>query len=326
MTAPTLAAPAVGNGRLDPVRLAGPVAAVLAIGVSVAAHGLASPSVVAPWQFAVALVALAAGVPHGAVDHLALGGRRSIAAWLGLGLAYAAIAGAAAAAILLAPRWGFIAVVLMTIVHFGSGDASYAASHRDAVPSSGFATAVRIAAGGAVPIAIPLTNPGATETLRILNPELVNWLSPGTLTAVRFTAIAIALLAMVLLINSADLIGAIELVVLTALALIAPPLVSFAVYFAVWHALRHTARLAALQADDGSPLPASATTMARVAAAGMPALVFIAALTVWLLPRLSDVPSIPALLWLGLALVWGLTVPHMLLVFRLDRRALSSVT
>jgi beta-carotene 15,15'-dioxygenase len=306
----------------DPVRLVGPLVAVIAIVLTATFNAIQIPASVGAWQAGLALIALAAGIPHGAVDHLTMNRPESVRGWLRYGALYLGVAAGATTLILTFPRVGFLAVVVMTIIHFGSGDASYAASTPGAPRLRRSGLAVRIAAGGSVPIVLPLTHTDATATLTMINPDLLGWLSASTLTGLRWAVITLALVAILILIDVGDLEGAAEFAILLALTLVAPPLVAFAVYFAAWHALRHTARLARLQNDEGEPLPAHAHGMARVAAAGMPALAGLAVIVVVLWPLLTS-GRLEGLLWLSLAMVWGLTVPHMTLVARLDKQALS---
>ena len=115
-----------------------------------------------------------------------------------------------------------------------------------------------------------------------------------------------------------------DLLLLTALAFIAPPLVAFAVYFGGWHALRHTARLTSLLPKANAAYEQNKVGKAFWAAVipGLPALVgtllFVISLSIF---RDSDLSS--AFLWNILVTIWALTVPHMMVTARLDRKALS---
>ena len=98
------------------------------------------------------------------------------------------------------------------------------------------------------------------------------------------------------------------------LGLVASPLAAFGVCSAAWHALRHTARLAA---DEHGGVRVE--DLASTFAAGLPALVVTVALVAGGVISLHASASLGTWLWLGLALVWGLTVPHMIVVTRFDR-------
>jgi len=126
------------------------------------------------------------------------------------------------------------------------------------------------------------------------------------------------------LINEKRLREIIDLIALAILALIAPPLVAFAVYFGCWHAMRHTARLtlilpkAVSAAEKNKPF---SSFMAAVVP-GLPALV--GTVVVALLIALFDTTNIDAsYLWYLLVVVWSLTVPHMMVTSRIDQKSLS---
>jgi beta-carotene 15,15'-dioxygenase len=305
------------------VRAAGPVVALLTVGLTLVTSSGNGAGTIPSWQIALALVALAAGIPHGAVDHLIIGRPTSLAGWSRYVSLYVAIAGAATWFILVSPRIGFLLVVVMTIAHFGSGDAAYSASLSGAARLNRLTTGLRIVAGGSIPIVLPLTHPDSTRTLTAINPELVGWLTSSALDALRWGTVVVAIVTAVMLFIATDRRGAGELLVLLSLCLVAQPLVAFAVYFAAWHALRHTARLAGLKDDDGKPLDPGGRALAKTAVAGTPALAIVVAAAVVLWPMASENADLSGLLWVSLAIVWGLTVPHMALVSQMDRRAFT---
>jgi Brp/Blh family beta-carotene 15,15'-monooxygenase len=106
------------------------------------------------------------------------------------------------------------------------------------------------------------------------------------------------------------------------LATLTPPLVAFAAYFGLWHAMRHTARLTLNLKSSQNFVSQGNAAKAFIQAVipGLPALVgtFIVslALAAFSPERLSD-----ELLWLLLVVVWALTVPHMMVTARLDKAA-----
>jgi beta-carotene 15,15'-dioxygenase len=308
-------------GISEGVRLLGPAAALVVVAASLLVND--DGSGVGNWQIAVALVALAAGVPHGAVDHLIIRRPSGLNGWARFVVLYSVVGAVAIGAILLFPRIGFIVVVVMTILHFGSGDAAFAASYSGAKQLGRLTLGLRVLAGGSIPILLPLTDSRSVETLSRINVELVGWLSDDSLRLTRTATLLIAVAAIIALAKAADWQGGIELLILAALCLTAPPLVAFAVYFSMWHALRHTARLAQLQDDSGAPLDLTGQRLARVALLGTPALIGFTIAIIWLWPTLTSNSSLSNALWFGLAVVWGLTVPHMALVSRLDRIALK---
>ena len=74
------------------------------------------------WQVGLAVIALAIGIPHGALDHLVTLPKSKPGVMAFFVTIYVAIALAAIWAILQWNVWGFIAVVLMSATHFGIGD------------------------------------------------------------------------------------------------------------------------------------------------------------------------------------------------------------
>jgi Brp/Blh family beta-carotene 15,15'-monooxygenase len=117
---------------------------------------------------------------------------------------------------------------------------------------------------------------------------------------------------------------AIDLVLLYLLAVTAPPLVAFAVYFGCWHAMRHTARLTLVLPRSQKAFADGDSWKAFLGAIwpGLPALVgtfFVAGgIIAFRGGSVSD-----QFLWVSLVVVWALTVPHMAVTARLDRKALS---
>ena len=302
----TLALPTAVRALL----LVGPLAAVIAVVASLASGG---PSGSVPsWAPAAAVVALALGVPHGAVDQLALvgpaRGHRGVLALLYLGTALAA-----AALVLLAPAPAFVAVIAMSAWHFGSGDVEAAAETGLGAARRPWQRLLHTLAAGSVPVVLPLTAAGAASTLVALEPRLSALTASPAVPVVRIAVLALAAAAALMLVLEGRAAAAGELALLVTLALVATPLLAFAVYFAGWHAVRHTLRLAL---DDAGRLDPQ--RLGVVLRAGLPSLV----VTLALLAAASyalGAPT-PTVLWWALAAVWGLTVPHMLVVGAFDRR------
>jgi len=129
---------------------------------------------------------------------------------------------------------------------------------------------------------------------------------------------------LVLLITEKRLREVLDLIVLATLALIAPPLVAFAVYFGCWHAMRHTARLTLILPKAKSAAAEDNPRSSFIAAVipGLPAL--FGTVVVALVIALLDSTNIDAsYLWYLLVVVWALTVPHMLVTSKIDRKALN---
>jgi Brp/Blh family beta-carotene 15,15'-monooxygenase len=277
------------------------------------------------WQLAIALIALAVGIPHGALDHLVTLPRASFKRMSMFILIYVLIAALAVLAIQQWNVYGFIGVVVMSALHFGIGDTAFINELERAKGSSGanrYAQILYALTAGSLPVVIPLTNDESTSALAAVNSELINW--HGGLDQVLTNLVAGFYLVTVLVLSVnrrwRDLI---DVNLLLLLAFFTPPLVAFAAYFGTWHAMRHTARLTlslkSSQESLSNNQPAKAFRQAVLP--GVPALVgtFIVSLgiAVFTPGKLSD-----EFLWLSLVVVWALTVPHMMVTARLDKAAL----
>jgi beta-carotene 15,15'-dioxygenase len=295
------------------VAATGPVVGTI---VAIVAISLGDPAGTVPaWQLGLALAALVVGIPHGALDHLVAARVVDQVRWSVLVPAYLGSAAAASLLIVVLPAPGFAAVVVLTIVHFGSGDVAYAGRHAGDEPRSSLQTAGRIAVLGSVPVLLPLSHPASRAALAAINPELVDWVGPQLLTPARWATLGGVIWLAAGSVRRHHWFAVADLTSLTLLCLLAPPLVSFAVYFACWHTLRHTARLAALI----EPARPELSGVLRVFLRGVPLAAATLVALVALRPHLTAVSALGGFLWTGLALVWGLTVPHMMLVLRLDR-------
>jgi Brp/Blh family beta-carotene 15,15'-monooxygenase len=275
-------------------------------------------------QVGIALAALTIGIPHGAVDHLITLPSLTAVQRVAFFASYLAIVGLVIWAILAANVLGFQLVVLMSAIHFGLGDASFVselnARKSDARPFPKLPFAL---ASGFTPVVIPLVSSQSTQALEAVNPNLVDW-SMGTAPVLFVAMTSISCIAIIWMLVVRRYQEAIDLSLLLALSLIAPPLLAFAIYFGLWHAMRHTARvsleLRKSQLAHSRGKPAKAFWQAVLA--GIPALILVLGFVLFLaLTRGNDLPT--ELLWYGLVVVWALTVPHMLLTLRLDIKALG---
>jgi len=276
------------------------------------------------WQVVIALIALAIGIPHGALDHLVTLPRSSAKKMALFILIYVAVAVLAVVALLTWNVFGFIFVVVMSAVHFGIGDAAFISEiDRRSENPKRFQKYLYASAAGTLPVVIPLVSEKSTSALEKVNPVLVNWHQGLNNDLLLWTMLltAIALLRLVQKRRDGE---AIDLVLLYLLAVTAPPLVAFAVYFGCWHAMRHTARLTLTLPSSQAAFTEGNYRRAFIKAVlpGTPALIgtFVVAALIVLLrgDSLDD-----QFLWVCLVVVWALTVPHMAVTARLDRRALN---
>lgn len=293
----------------------GVIAVGVAVLVSLLTRTTAATTEVGPLPIAIALLALVIGIPHGAVDNLTLVRTLSTKERLLGALAYVAIAGAVALAIILWPGAAFVAVLAMTVWHFGTGDVEATRELQGLPIITGWFRIPYALALGSAPVLLPLTSPAAVSTLTAIEPRLATVMSDQVIVTTRIVVLALIVGCLLWLIQRGDLRGAIELFALTVLGYVASPLIAFAVYFGFWHALRHTARLA--QVCEGT---VDARALLRVSRGGIPSVIGFLAIVVVLVTFFDPSLAMGPALWFGLAVVWGLTVPHMILVARFDAR------
>lgn len=249
----------------------------------------------------VLVVAGLLGLPHGAVDHLALSwsrGREGTRPAVLVGYALAAVAAAAAA--LAAPGPALVVLLVLSVAHFAEGERAF-----DRLRGGRGRLLPAVAVGLEV-VSVPLLlHPAAGRAvLDPVDPGLLPALAPARTALLALTALVV-LAALVAARRDARVAG--ELLVVTLLVLLAPPLVAFGAWFAGWHASRHLVRLAALQpSGDGTERLRRLARAALLPSLG--ALVGLAALVL----VLGGVPG--ALLLVLLAL----TVPHAAVVARLS--------
>lgn len=279
----------------------------------------------ATWQIWLAVIALAIGIPHGAMDHLVTVPSMPPARMTLFISGYLGVVAVAVWAILTWNVVGFAVVVALSALHFGVGDAAFLSQQREMAGDTGRTAPWFVYAlpAGMLPVVIPLTSAGADDALGLVNPGLIQW-HQGTGDILLLTTVGLAVASigwLVIIKRSRD---ALDLVALLGLALFVPPLVAFAVYFGLWHALRHTGRLtlelpkATAAFDNGAPVKG----FLHAVIPGLPALVgtMLVALGITIVGGWDPSASY---LWFALVLVWALTVPHMALTARLDAKALS---
>jgi len=315
----------VASRLFNQVRLFSNLAAIFAILVSVLFQG-AIDSGDLSWQVVLSILALAIGIPHGAVDHLVTIPRSSKTKFILFIVGYVAIAIAAVIAILQWNVIGFEVVVWMSALHFGFGDASFIAE-RDRLAGRAmmprYLEVFYALSAGCLPVIVPLVQEKSSSALGKVNSSLVNWAGNYTST-LRHSVLTITLLTLGMLATHRRYREIVDLTTLATLALVAPPLVAFAFYFGCWHATRHTARLTLLlpsstkatQAGDGRK------SLIKAIVPGLPALVGTVLVGISLAVfNKSGLSS--SLLWSLLVVVWALTVPHMMATAKLDLKALS---
>jgi Brp/Blh family beta-carotene 15,15'-monooxygenase len=227
-------------------------------------------------------------------------------------LGYAGIALAVAGIWWLLPLPSLILFLLLSVQHFGAGDAE---------------DAFGVIVHGSLPIVVPAAmHPDAVGELFAL---LTGGDADGWQLALRTaqpTLLAGTLLAVVarLWIRRAGPRGELlELITVAMAGALLPPLLSFALYFCVWHAPRHML-LVAHELWPG----ATSRGLARFAVAAMP--MSVVSLTVGgaAVAMLSDQPAGVEERWLQVAFIGlaALTVPHLLVTQAVRGVSLRAVT
>jgi len=275
------------------------------------------------WQVIIAVIALAIGIPHGALDHLVTLPKSQPKKMALFIVVYVAVAIAAVVAILRFNTVGFIFVLFMSAVHFGIGDAAFISEiDKRTQTERKLNRWVYIPAAGFTPVFIPLVNSASTDALASVNPALIDWhqgFDSQILVAVTaFTVLAIC----VMFVGKRNREG-IDLTLLLLLAHLAPPLIAFAVYFGCWHAMRHTARLTLSlpRCIESLDQGLNRKAFAQAVIPGLPALV--GTFVVAAILAISGQSFSDDFFWMALVVVWALTVPHMAVTAKLDRAALT---
>jgi beta-carotene 15,15'-dioxygenase len=238
---------------------------------------------------AVVFIAVVIGMPHGALD-IVIGPRMlRPASFFGM---YLALAATTVLVWLVAPLLSLVVFVGASWFHFARGDADH---HRQLGAVS---TLVGIATSGCA-LGLPLAM--HSETVAPVVSDLLLGrvaLTPDQLAAVglmiTYPSVVAAIVAACASIQIRRYVVVSELVSIALVAAFVHPLVSFALYFALWHSPRH---LIALDINRQTVKPALLTTAATLIGGAL----------IW---RLME-PSIAAatqVIFIGLA---ALTSPHL---------------
>jgi Brp/Blh family beta-carotene 15,15'-monooxygenase len=280
------------------------------------------------------------GLPHGAVDHLAVGRASSLEhpRWLVAGL-YLVCGGGYLAVWFVAPVLAAVAFIALTWYHWGQGDcytllSSVEGTHLRSRAQRCGALLVR----GGLPMLVPLL--AAPDVYASVVRGLVAPFAPGAASDSLGWAIAAevrlaaglgfaALTGGTLALGYARAddprsrdawrIDTFETVLLWAYFLVVPPVLAVGLYFTLWHSTRHIARVVALDGAGRTALAGGrvGSALAGFAREALPATLgagcFLGALFV--VRPAADPMGLLALYLVALAV---LTVPHALVVTWLD--------
>jgi len=319
----------------------GAVALATAAGTAVGAD---LPTVVVYAPFALSVVVL--GLPHGAVDHLVpgrLGDGVTVRSMLWVGAVYVVLMAAYAVGWFLAPTASFVFFVAMTLFHWGQGDvyallALDGAEHLPTATERGLALLVR----GGLPMLAPLVAvPGRYREVALSVVSLFGAdaaaLAPAFSPTGRLVAggglLALSVLGVVVgglrvrggAARTPWLVDAGEVALLWVYFAVVPPVLAVGVYFCLWHALRHVARLLVVSDAASDALAAGDATAAlgRFArdAAPLTAVSLLVFAALWVAvpnaPGAGDRGGLLALYLVGIAV---LTLPHVAVVTWMDHR------
>jgi Brp/Blh family beta-carotene 15,15'-monooxygenase len=296
------------------------VVAVVAVGGPVLS---ALPPVAADPAVSVLVgLGLLAGLPHGAVDHRLAAALTGLPAPL-VALAYGGAAVVTWGLLVLAGPLALVAVLALSVAHFGLGELEVVRATTGWRPDRAVAVAIGVAGTGALLLPLARAGDRLAAVAASISPDLGLLLASGTVrAAVGGTWLLAAVVAVAAAARAGRRAVVVDVLLVGALGLLAPPLVAFAVWFGGWHSLRHCARLLTVEprsADlvaDGRPR-AAARALARLAL--WPTLAAVAALVALLVATAAaDDPG--QAVGGTLLVLLALTVPHMVVVLWLDRR------
>ena len=275
------------------------------------------------------LVTLTFGIAHGALDHELAerlhGASKRTTVRIVFG--YAAAVALAFGAFIVFPLPLFAAFIAISIVHFGSGDRSFAARYLGE-DSPRFAR-LRTLGFGAFPIAVPfLAHPLETLVLvpqsigfAVANPPLVPFALRVAMLSIVGIVVVVAASARAVRARCARLPRwyVLELPVAFIALVVAPPLPAFLLYFGCWHGARHLLRLAEFYGVDvNASFARNRVAMQSFALRSLPMTVGALALGVFVAVEIPRTFSFSTAI-VGFA--FAVTVPHMLAVRYMNRSA-----
>jgi Brp/Blh family beta-carotene 15,15'-monooxygenase len=238
------------------------------------------------------------GIPHGALDTIfarQLYKIQTLGGWLRFALIYLLLSASVVGFFMLSPSGFLIGFLLISMLHF-SGD-----------PTAGTPWMARALYGGAIIVLPTLLYAGEITRLFAL---LVGIDSASLVTPfLRLLAwpwLIIFVLAAIQRLTK-DWLTALEMGAVALLAVLAPPLISFTVFFCAMHSARHILRTINYSGNSSLGLILGAMSLPMLG-------VLLASATAWhFLDGMPINGAIIQLVFVGLA---ALTVPHMALVER----------
>ncbi|MEI6251507.1 MAG: Brp/Blh family beta-carotene 15,15'-dioxygenase [Mycobacteriaceae bacterium] len=329
---PSTPAPAVGSFAVGPRVSSAPgplgVAANwsrwLILGAVVIAGGQFAglPAITGPVALVVAGLGFLLGVPHGAADQVVAarlsGGRPMVL----IGVVYVCVAAAAWALMQWAGLIAVVMVVALSVLHFGLGELEVCRQLTGWRPGRVPSLAIAIAGSGALVLPLARSGDQLKGVAAAISPGLAPLLG-GQPVQIGLVVIwlAAALVAVIASLRSGHPRVASDIVLVGALGALAPPLIAFAVWFGGWHAIRHCARMLTVEPGCAALVSTGrdqAAVLRLIRLAALPSIAAVAAVVAlgWLTVTAPD-PTVAVAEILRLLL--ALTVPHMMVVWWLDR-------
>ena len=271
---------------------------------------MTSIGMMAPLDLAALAAVVLIGLPHGALDGaiaIHLGFTRKLLHFMRFLALYIAMAGLVVGAWLLAPTLCLFVFLVISMLHFGAGDARHG--------TGWLRSAEVIAHGGLVIVGISQMHHDKVDVI-------FGYLTGGDTTLLwQGMDVLTAIVGLTIIVCLSQALWhrrwrgtAVELGGLAVLFALAPPLVGFAVYFCCVHSARHVYGIVGSLRRDISRMrmvnQAAAFTLASWAAGG---------LAIWWFADMANPePVVLRVVFIGLA---ALTVPHMILVDGFFRRS-----
>lgn len=274
----------------------------------------------------VVCMGLLAGLPHGSIDHRLAAELTGWSRPIVTG-AYAGLAVLAWVALTAGGPLVLVVVLALSLVHFGLGELESVRETTGWTPSPPIAVSLAVAGLGALLLPLARSGPQLSAVAESISPQLGELLAyaPVRVALVGVWVIAAALAGIAALRARRQMV-AVDIVLVGALGMLAPPLVAFAIWFGGWHALRHCARLLKVDVRSAGLVAGGHPRRAVLALARLAAWPSVAALVVLaglLLATLTAADTSSAV-GTTLLVLLALTVPHMVVVLWLDRRPIGA--
>jgi Brp/Blh family beta-carotene 15,15'-monooxygenase len=283
------------------------------------------------------------GLPHGAIDHLAIPRTRAEPVTLGwlaaVGGLYLLVGGAYAAVWFLFPAVAVAFFIGMTWAHWGQGDVYPLVAFGEGHPRGRATRLLMGATRGALPMVVPfvafpgqyeqivstlvgLFDPGSVEAVSaIFTPTARLWVAIGLGCLIAVT-LAVGFLRAGAEGRRSWLLDVGETGLLVGFFSLVPPILAVGLYFCLWHSLRHIVRLLAVDPAAASALE-SRRYLSALASFGRDAApltaVSLAILALWYLVVPGTAAEPLSLVGAYLALIAVLTLPHVVVVSVMDR-------